>query len=211
MISALHCSAVTGPSAAIFGPHYDTAAALIESRYRDVYAADMRCQHDELLVCTDSQGQQVLAAAGIRRPDRLFYLENYLPSSAEACVSKLRQRQVQRRYLVEVGNFVAFQGRAALVLMHSLFRYLVQADFRHILMTCTRQLKRSFKGMPTQVLAPARQHRVEDGKIWGSYYQQNPEVITGELGAYDQRFSRFTQRHDLRCYYVNQSGEQHAL
>ncbi len=198
-------------SSTVLNTPYDTVAAMIESRFREVHAADIQCQYKELIVCTDGEGREVLAAAGIRRPEQRFYLEHYLPTSAQACVSTLRQRAIPREHLVEVGNFVAFQGRAAFVLMHSLFRFLQRANFRHIVMTCTGQLRRSFKGMPMHRLAAAHQHRVDTPQQWGSYYQQGPEVITGQLSHYDQRFARFNRQNALRCYYVNQSGESDVL
>lgn len=190
---------------------FDQVSETITQKYRHSFNAEMQCQYDELLYVTDETGTAVLAAAGFRRSDTPFYLEHYLEAPAEQCLSELYERPVDRCQLVETGNFIGMNGPAAFALMHYLLQHLDSMEYQHLLLTCTRQLKRTFLGLPIHVLAQAQRHQVSAEENWGSYYQQKPEVITGELAAYDRRFARLIRRQNFACHYANNQGVSHAL
>lgn len=189
----------------------DKISDVISKKYRTRYGADITCQYDDFLVVTDYSGEKLLAATGYRKPSTPFFLEHYLPSSAEMCLSQLYQREIKRQHLVEVGNFVGHNGKAAFTLLHVLLNHLRDQHYQHLLLTCTRQLKRTLHGLPIHVLARASQTKLPTQINWGSYYQQTPEVVTGQLGDYDQRFSRFSDCKTMRVHYCNNQGEFHAI
>ena len=190
---------------------FDQVSEAITQKYRDSFNAEMQCQYDELLFVTDETGTEILAAAGFRRSDTPFYLEHYLNAPAEQCLSELYARPIARHQLVETGNFIGMNGPAAFALMHHLLQHLESIGYQHLLLTCTRQLKRTFDGLPIHVLAQAQRHQVSVQENWGRYYQQKPEVITGELAAYDRRFARLIRRQKFICHYANNQGVTHVL
>ncbi len=193
------------------GPTLDSVSIAISEKYHSHFGANIQCQYRELIVVTDTDHKELLSAVGYRKPDSDFFLENYLNRSAECYMSEIYKEEISREHLVEIGNFIGNNGKAAYTLMHKLSGHLAKEGYQHLLLTCTRQLKRTFQGLPFHVLAKANREDVPKGDHWGSYYQQKPEVITGRLSDYDRRYSKYSSSKAFVCHHINQYGETHVI
>ncbi len=181
-----------------FPAHADDAAtrAFISRRYAQAHEAKVRCDYRELVVVEDERGR-CRAAAGFRRPDEPFFLEHYLDADAGTVLSGVYGRSVPRATIVEIGNLAADDPRATFTLLQGLLHHLSEEGYEHVLLTCTRRLGRWFRDLPHVRLANADPARVPDAARWGRYYEHAPEVITGRLRDYDQRFALLTGRGGL--------------
>lgn len=180
----------------------------IERKYLDCYNAEIQCTYNNILYVTDKHNCFV-AAVGYRQPEEAFFLEQYLDANAEAALSQLYNEPVSRSKIVEIGNMVGDNSHAVFFLMQELWSHLVQRDFQHVLLTCTSKLKRKFRNLPLTTIAAASRDDIKDPEMWGTYYEQNPCVMTGKLSSYDQRFSHHRYNGDLRIAFVD--GRRHLL
>jgi hypothetical protein len=155
-----------------------------------------------VLAVTGADGR-TLAAVGYRPPHKPFFLEQYLDDSAETAVSSQYGEAVPRSSLVEIGNLVGEDSHAVFFLMQSLWAHLHRENYRHALLTCTHKIKRRFRHLPLVALAEANQERVAAPEAWGSYYDNEPYVMTGRLCAYDQRFSHKRSAKRLAVHVVH--------
>lgn len=158
--------------------------AFIASCYYAAYSARVDCDYPELLAVTDHEGR-VLAACGVRNGAQPLFLECYLDEPADMVLSKIHNTSVERESLVEIGNLAGGNGWATRLLFHALWRELVERQWLHVLITCTRQLKPAFGHLPTFSLGDAQAARVEYPEMWGQYYEQHPEIISCSLGQLD--------------------------
>ena len=166
-----------------------TVRRFVESRYARHFGARIRCTYPHLLCAVDAAGRAV-AAVGFRDPDEAFFLEQYLDAPAEDALSALYGRPVARDSIVEIGNLAGDGPAASFLVLQGVLHHLA-ARREHVLLTCTQRLKRRFGDLPHHRLAVADPARLaDDGETWGSYYDERPEVITGRLADYDQRFGR---------------------
>lgn len=183
----------------------------IEQQYARCYNAKITCDYDDLIVVRD-RNKQPLAAAGFRaagmaEKQQSLYLESYLDQPLECLLSEQYQTEIKREELVEIGNFVATNNRAAFILMQHLWSWLQSHGYIYALLTCTELLERRLRGLPVTVLSTAQASRVSNPQQWGSYYQQNPKVMVGKLSHYDHRFHRIRHNPNWNVSYACKSGE----
>lgn len=125
------------------------------------------------------------AIAGLRpaRQGALF-LEQYLDGPVEQAVSRAYSTPVDRDQVVEIGNLVSFMPGAASLLFGLLPTLLARAGFRWMVCTATPQVRSMLRklGFTTHTVCDAdpgvlgeRQHD------WGSYYDNRPQVIAGDV------------------------------
>lgn len=159
----------------------------IENKYRECYGADIDCTYHNLLYAIDENGQYV-AAVGYRTPAETFFLEQYLNTTAETVLTQLYGEKVDRDELVEIGNLVGDNRHAVFFLMQALWRHLTERSYQHVILTCTGKLQRRFRNLPLVKITHALKDNVENPESWGSYYDHSPQVMTGRLSTYDNRF-----------------------
>ncbi len=138
-----------------------------------------------LLVVLQNQSGNALAIAGVRSAlmEPLF-LEHYLDAPVEEVLHAVAGRPLPRHQIVEMGNLAAVEPGHARYLFAAMTDLLLSWDFQWLCctgVTGVRNLFRRLQMEPT-VIAQALPQRVPDAsRLWGNYYQKNPQVLTGEI------------------------------
>lgn len=188
-------------------PAYRTAKRFVEAQYFNVHGANIDCDFPTLMVVSDHR-QLPLAVAGVRSPRQRFFLEHYLPASAEQILSGHFQKHIVREKIVEIGNLAGGRDRlATTLLMHSTWDYLIRCGFEYLILTGTCRLLHRFRQLPLHHLADASAAQIPDPARWGNYYHQSPRVVAGKLADYDFRFFRRQQPAQYRFDVVTDGDE----
>lgn len=160
--------------------------AFIAQVYRARYGAGLASFLPHLLAFRND-ADMLRAAVGLRSGDEgPLFVEQYLDMPAEAAIAAHLGRPVSRGALVEAGNFGAMRAGDARALIVHMTHWLHLAGFRWVLFAATRQLRNTFDRLHlgTVDLAPALASRlVGDTSDWGRYYDTQPRLMFGDIGA----------------------------
>jgi hypothetical protein len=160
--------------------------AFIAQVYRARYGAGLASFLPHLLAFRND-ADMLRAAVGLRSGDEgPLFVEQYLDMPAEAAIAAHLGRPVSRGALVEAGNFGAMRAGDARALIVHMTHWLHLAGFRWVLFAATRQLRNTFDRLHlgTIDLAPALASRlVGDTSDWGRYYDTQPRLMFGDIGA----------------------------
>ena len=163
----------------------ESVERFIADVYLHRYGARLRSFLPHLLAYEDSAGSLV-AAVGLRsgREGELF-VEQYLDAPIEwAMPLRGITRAVDRRAVVEVGNFAATTPGIARELIVQLAHLLHEARMDWVLFVATQQLRNAFQRLhlSTVELAEARaDHLRELCSDWGDYYASRPRLMCGNV------------------------------
>jgi hypothetical protein len=140
----------------------------------------------------ENQIGQVLGAVGVRSGNSgPLFLERYLNEPIQTAIgSRLGNTEPGRGELVEVGNLAADSPGAARLLIVALTDLLVALGFRWVTFTGTPTLLNSFQrlGLTPIALGEADPARMgEELADWGSYYDNRPLVMAGDIHGGHQR------------------------
>jgi hypothetical protein len=165
--------------------------AFIGERFAAQHRARIRHYMPCLLSLEDSNGQ-LLGAVGLRSAGSgPLFLERYLGMPAEQVIAAQRVVNApQREQLVEVGNLAASSPGAARLLIVALTDLLVALGYRWVTFTGTLGLLNSFQrlGLTPVPLGPATLDCMGDEQAdWGTYYDNQPQVMAGDIYAGHQR------------------------
>ncbi|KAF1712074.1 thermostable hemolysin [Pseudoxanthomonas kalamensis DSM 18571] len=167
-------------------PQRGEVEAFIAEVYRQRF--DTRLHHflPHLLAFRDDD-DRLRAAVGLRRADEgALFVEQYLDAPVEHEIGRALRREVERRHVVEVGNFAARDAGDARRIIEHVTGVLHRADLRWVVLVATRQLRNAFDRLQlsTSILAPAQRERLtDDGTDWGRYYDTGPQVVYGNVAA----------------------------
>lgn len=153
--------------------------------YLHRYGARLRSFLPHLLAYEDSAGTLV-AAVGLRSGgEGDLFVEQYLEAPIESAMPQRGiVRTVDRRAVVEVGNFAATTPGIARELIVQVAYLLHQARMDWVLFVATQQLRNAFQRLhlSTVELAEARvddlRERCSD---WGDYYASRPRLMCGNV------------------------------
>lgn len=189
-----------------YSPERRRVEAFIGDTFRDSYGATITRHYPILMSVRDAE-DRILGALGFRfARDETLFLEQYLSGDIANCHAQATGDAVPRSAFVESGNLASLGNGASIFLFTGMFAYLLQHGFSTIAVTATDFLHRYFLrlGLKPNVLGPADQSLLPDhGASWGSYYDTNPRVITGDM--------RDTYNRLKRHLHVEFSGEVEAL
>lgn len=165
--------------------------AFIRERFAELHGARVRHFMPCLLGLEDGDGQ-LLGAVGLRcAGSGPLFLERYLAQPAESVIATQHGKAApDRQQIVEVGNLAAKSPGAARLLIVALTDLLVALGFRWVTFTGTAALLNSFQrlGLSPLPLGPADPQCVGDELTdWGSYYDNQPQVMAGDIYAGHQR------------------------
>lgn len=140
----------------------------------------------------ENQTGQLLGAVGVRSGNSgPLFLERYLDEPIQSAIgSRLGNTEPGRGELVEVGNLAADSPGAARLLIVALTDLLVALGFRWVTFTGTPTLLNSFQrlGLTPIALGEADPARMgEELADWGSYYDNRPLVMAGDIHGGHQR------------------------
>lgn len=122
---------------------------------------------------------------GIRSAaDEKLFLESYLDHPVETVVHLVSGDVVERRAVVEVGQFVVDDRDIVADFFRDLVPFLLSQGFGWVCFTGTNRVRAllariGFAGFP--VTLAARERLGESVDQWGSYYDHEPVVIIGKL------------------------------
>ncbi|WP_296230341.1 thermostable hemolysin [uncultured Pseudomonas sp.] len=140
----------------------------------------------------ENQAGQLLGAVGVRSGNSgPLFLERYLDEPIQSAIgARLGNSVPGRGELVEVGNLAADSPGAARLLIVALTDLLVALGFRWVTFTGTPTLLNSFQrlGLTPIALGEADPARMGDELAdWGSYYDNRPLVMAGDIHGGHQR------------------------
>lgn len=165
-------------------PERKRVERFIENKFRDSYGAEI-ARHYPVLMSVRDESDAILGAAGFRcAKDEPLFLEQYLFHAVEESHRRVSGEARPRHAFVEVGNLASSGSGASIFLFTALHAYLLQHGFATSAVTATDFLHRYFLklGLKPNVLGAADQSLLPDnGTSWGSYYEANPRVITGDM------------------------------
>lgn len=190
----------------IFSPERRRVERFIEKKFCESYGATIS-SHYPVLMSVRDENDSILGALGFRyAKDEPLFLEKYLPGSIEEAHFRVTGEYKERQNFVEAGNLASLGDGASIFLFTAMHAYLLQHGFDRIAVTATDFLHRYFLvlGLKPNVLGAADQSLLPDGGAsWGSYYDSNPRIITGNM---EDTFARL-KRHlklsfsgETKCY-----------
>jgi len=128
----------------------------------------------------------LIAAFGLRAAsDSSLFLETYLKQPIESVLQKRLEHSVRRQDIIEVGNLSAIYPGAARWLIVALTALLHDEGYKWVVFTGTAALRNGFSRLglrPVELGAATLEHLPPlDRPNWGSYYDNAPLVMVGDI------------------------------
>lgn len=162
-----------------------TAERFVSACFKRHYGAEIS-HFMPLLMSLRDQHDRLKAVLGFRYADEHpLFLENYLDQPVEQLLAGKLKMPVVRSRLVEVGNLAVASAGGGRWLITALTAYLSNTGAEWALFTIGPVLSNAFRrlGLELIELAEARREAlpIEEQRRWGSYYDQRPKVMAGNL------------------------------
>ncbi len=163
----------------------------IQRCFHDQYDASIDIYGNHLIALLDNE-QRIQAAVGYQSAaDGPLFLEQYLDQPIEQLLSlksgqPQRQLSISRDQILEVGNLASHSNGWTRQLILSLAPFYYSQGFEWLVITVTPRVLNSFHklgiGLELIPLAAADPARLDhDPERWGSYYQERPLVMAGQI------------------------------
>ncbi|WP_342246832.1 thermostable hemolysin [Pseudomonas sp. OTU5201] len=157
----------------------------VHRRFLSAHGADIRQFMPELLSMRNYHGA-LSAVAGIRLAEHgSLFLEQYLEGPAESLISRLAPHPVTREQVVEVGNLASINAGNARLIIVAVTWLLNLRGLEWVVFTGAPSLINSFRrlGLEPLRLGEADPNRLngQEQEQWGTYYEQKPQVFTGNI------------------------------
>ncbi len=184
------------------------AERFIRECFRRHYGAEIGQIMPQLMSLSDEH-DALQAVLGFRHADpRPLFLEHYLERPAEQVLASRIRQPVDRMRLVEVGNLAVSSAGGGRWLITALTAYLSTTSAEWVLFTIGPAIRNAFTRMGLELidLAEARREALPSGERarWGSYYEQRPRVMAGNIAyGYDRLWSRCQQEATMRELWLN--------
>ena len=138
------------------------------------------------LLSLRSRHGEMIAAFGLREASRSrLFLENYLNHPIEEVLQTRLAQKIRREDIVEVGNLSALYPGAARWLIVAVTGLLYGEGYSWVTFTGTATLRNGFHRLglrPVELGAATPGHLPEQERAdWGSYYDQSPTVMAGDI------------------------------
>jgi len=154
----------------------------IATHFNRTYAAEVSSFLP--LLFTMKCQQNYSATLGLRSAQHApLFLEQYLDAPIEDKLVEHFAEPIHRHHIVEIGNLVATQRGASYLLFVLVAAILSKVGVRWLTFTATEQVQHILKRLKfkTYALTTATESQLQSSENWGSYYQQNPCVMVGDL------------------------------
>ncbi|MCO6055343.1 thermostable hemolysin [Pseudomonas sp. MOB-449] len=157
----------------------------VHRRFLSAHGADIRQFMPELLSMRNYHGA-LSAVAGIRLAEQgPLFLEQYLEASADIQIANLTGSPVPREQVVEVGNLASINVGNARLIIVAVTWLLKLRGLEWVVFTGAPSLINSFRrlGLEPLRLGEADPSRLDEKaqEQWGTYYEQKPQVFTGNI------------------------------
>jgi hypothetical protein len=166
----------------------------IEALIRQCFAANHGARISNFmprLLSLRAKRGDLIAAFGLRAAsDSRLFLESYLDRPIEAVMQARLGQAVRREEIIEVGNLSALYPGAARWLIVALTARLQDEGYKWVAFTGTASVRNGFSRLglrPVELGAATLEHLpLQDRDSWGSYYENTPMVMAGDI-AYGYR------------------------
>ncbi|MCB1665398.1 MAG: thermostable hemolysin [Pseudomonadales bacterium] len=189
-------------------PQRPALEAFVHARYAAAYQANITHFLPFLLATRHEESLQ--GVVGLRPgASGRFFVEQYLDAPIEQVIASTRGIAVDRSQVIETGNLAASRGGSQLLFV-VLAEVLHRAGYRWITFTATGQVisllhKLCFE---PQVLCSADPQRLgEQIRDWGTYYDQRPSVVIGDLEPAHRTLQQNEFVQKLLSLYENEIAE----
>jgi hypothetical protein len=134
------------------------------------------------LMALSNQDKQLLAVCGLSSAhENTLFLECYLDQPIEQILSTISGKSISRHHITEIGNLAVASPENIRCLLTSIHLQLHKTDAEWAVFTGIRSLKNALTklNIPTISLGVAKLDSLpeHERKSWGSYYDENPEVL----------------------------------
>lgn len=167
-----------------YSPERRRIERFIEQTFLNSYNAHILYHYPSLMSVHDEE-HNILAALGFRyAKDEPLFLESYLDYPIETILEHTYHQPISRNVIAEIGNLASNGQGASIFLFTALNAYLAQQGIEINTVTATDFLSKYFRklGLKETFLAHADKNRLYNhGVNWGSYYDENPRVIAGDI------------------------------
>jgi len=149
--------------------------------FAEAYGAEIKHFMPQLVALRD-ENNQLIAAFGLRQAafERL-YLEQYLDVPIEKLLAERLHKTISRAEITEIGNLAVSNPRNAGFLIASVIDYSLNSGVQWCVCTAHHTLQNALikGGRDVVALQLADKNRLDAHEIasWGSYYQNDPQVI----------------------------------
>jgi hypothetical protein len=156
----------------------------IAERFYHHYQAEIT--HFLPYLISTKTNENLTAAMGFQPagPVHSLFLEQYLNTSIEAEIGRLTNQPVDRYKIAEVGNLTSLNRGTSQLLFVLTIAILHEAGFEWSVFTATKQVQHLLARLNVVTIAvcEANPDKLIGGKqSWGSYYDDRPNVIIGNL------------------------------
>jgi thermostable hemolysin len=113
-----------------------------------------------------------------------LFLEQYLDHDIQSTLGRLFHRTISREDVVEIGNLTSSKKGSSHILFVLTAAILYEAGYKWVVFTATKQVETLLTklGLTPVCVCNADPERLSDqGSSWGSYYDQKPKVLAGNL------------------------------
>jgi hypothetical protein len=165
--------------------HRQAAESFVSACFKQSYGAEIR-HYMPLLMSLSDQHDELKAVLGFRYADQdPLFLEHYLERPIEQLLATKLKIPVDRSRLVEVGNLAVTTAGGGRWLITALTAFLSSTGSEWALFTIGPALANAFRRMGLELidLAEARREALptDEQPHWGSYYEQKPRVMAGNI------------------------------
>jgi len=138
------------------------------------------------LLASSSTDNNLSAVIGFQpaNNNQPLFLEQYLENNIESILSNRLGQDITRNKIVETGNLTSSRPGASQMLFILVAAILHQAGFEWVVFTATKQVKQLLEKLDLDVVAIGDanpEYLADKGQSWGSYYHDNPKIMTTSL------------------------------
>lgn len=155
--------------------------------------------------------KQLRAAVGVRRASSPLFIEQYLSTSITQALAE-KGIEAERSQIAEMGNLYSQSHRFTLPLIMTVVMGLYLTDVRHLVFSGTDKVRQLLTalGFPMHHLAQAcPDHLADDASDWGSYYANQPQVMSLDIEAAIKVAFQKRELHDLLA--IVQANSEHLI
>lgn len=161
----------------------NAAKDFIRSVYFKEHRATVFCHYERLLALTTDAGR-FKSVVGLRRADEArLMVEDYLRMPVEQALmerfSDKTSLSLSRQSIMEIGSLASSDPGAGRKLMLSLVLVLEALNVQWLVVTASRGVRNGLArlGIEMTFLTGAKQGLLHSPDNWGSYYDNNPQVV----------------------------------
>ena len=168
------------------------AETFIGSKFANYFGARIDAFMPRLFSLKNEAGE-MCGAFGLRYATRKLFLEQYLDFPIEHEIAARSGHIVQRRVIVEAGQFCGSYPGVVRSMIRLLTRHLHSEGFEWVAFTGTTSLRNAFARLglgPIDIrAADVTRLPPQQRSTWGSYYDCAPHVFVGHIGEGQSRLA----------------------